>query len=117
MNFDALTVCHAAILELNTPLDRNTMTGAWFKTLQKHPFLRAKWNCGFIAKVKENTEPTYLQIQENEKLVDQFKAHSNKEAKYAELTVCEQGLTIQILGTFYFNPYGESDHLRDRLFL
>ena len=100
MNMDALTVCHAAILELNTPLDRNTMTGAWFKTLQKHPFMRAKWNCGFISKVKDNTEPTYLQIHESRELVEQFKTHSNKEAKYAELAVCEQGLTIQILGTF-----------------
>ena len=98
MNYTGLSVCHAAILELNTPLDRPTMTGAWYKTLQTHPFLRAKWCSGFISKVKGNTEPTYLDITQSQEMVDQLIYHSNKDAKFAELTVCEQGLTIQILG-------------------
>ncbi|CAG5079584.1 Oidioi.mRNA.OKI2018_I69.PAR.g9288.t1.cds [Oikopleura dioica] len=99
MNYTGLSVCHAAILELNTPLDRSTMTGAWYKTLQTHPFLRAKWCSGFISTVKGNTEPTYLDITQSQEMVDQLIFHSNKDAKFAELTVCEQGLTIQILVT------------------
>ncbi|CAG5111660.1 Oidioi.mRNA.OKI2018_I69.chr2.g5941.t1.cds [Oikopleura dioica] len=99
MEWDGLSVCHAAIVELNSPLDRITMTDAWYKTIQTHPFLRAKWSRGFIAKVKENTEPTYLEIPGSQDMVDQLIIHSNKDAKFAELTVCEQGLTIQILVT------------------
>ena len=100
MNILGCTICHAAIVELNTPLCRTTMTNAWLKTLQRHPFLRAKWDpWGFIAKVTENTQPTYHQIYDHRQFVDEFKCHSNKEAKFAELYVFEKGLTIQILGT------------------
>ena len=102
LNLLGATICHNAIVYLKTPLCRTTMTNAWLKTRQRHPFLRAKWDpWGFIAKVTENTQPTYHKINDNRQFLEKFKMHSNKEAKFAELSVCvhENEHVIQILGT------------------
>ena len=108
MNVLGYTICHAAIVELNTPLCRTTMTDAWLKTRQRHPFLRAKWDpCGFIAKVTHrdgpnNTQPTYKNVNNNRQFVEKLRWHANKEMRhsnFARLLVYENGLTIQILGT------------------
>ena len=48
MNSEDVSVSHAAILELQSPLDRTAISQAWEKAKMKNPFLHAKWSAGFI---------------------------------------------------------------------
>ena len=48
MNFMDISVTHAAILDLHSPLDHAEIALAWEKTQNKNPFLHAKWIAGFI---------------------------------------------------------------------
>ena len=48
MNLMDISVTHAAILDLHSPLDHAELALAWEKTLKKNPFLHAKWIAGFI---------------------------------------------------------------------
>jgi len=57
MNLMDISVTHAAILDLNSPLDHAEIALAWEKTLNKNPFLHAKWIAGFI---KERVQSSVL---------------------------------------------------------
>jgi len=97
MNGENITVTHAAIVQLNTLLDRTVISQAWEKTKKKNPFLHVKWSAGFIKNLPvDASKPEFVQTSEAE-FEEYFNASANIKVDSTRLMIYEAGLTIQII--------------------
>jgi len=97
MNSESITVTHAAILALQSRLDRTAISQAWEKTKMKNPFLHVKWSAGFIKNLPvDQSKPEFVSCAEAE-FADYFNASANIKVDSSRLMIYEAGLTIQII--------------------
>lgn len=97
MNLMDISVTHAAILDLHSPLDHAELALAWEKTLKKNPFLHAKWIAGFIKNIPvEKSKPKFIKCAESS-FSEEFNKTANYKVQSSQLIVCDAGLTAQII--------------------
>ena len=97
MNAESISVTHAGIIDLHSPLDRTAIDRAWENTKRKNPFLHAKWSAGFIKNIPvDKSKPEFVQCSVNE-FEQYFNKSANMKVDSSRLMVCEAGLTVQII--------------------